>query len=484
MFQHLRHFSAISLVLIITIALIVGTLFKRVVEEDIAQITETNNAALAQSFVSGIWRHHAAIVGHLARVPSHRWGADTDFYLFSHVSNAFFASLPIEKANLYLPDNSLILSSAPEKILHTDSAKQEGATLFKQSELAQGRTVSRIIEGAGFYNPAGKTSDRILVHTIVPIMSDPRSGSRKVEGFIEIFYDITDKWADLSLIQWVSAGGIIVIFLILIAILFYMSQRAESIIAKQHEVNLELTAAAASAEAESRDKAQFLANISHELRTPLNAIIGFSEILKNEIMQSLSDTHQSYIKDINNSGTHLLSLINDILDYSKAEAGKLELVIEESDITKLIKNSMRLVIPRAEEAQVTLVEELPSEHVIIATDSKKLKQVLLNLLSNAVKFTPAGGEVKVSIWPNVVDHSISIEVKDTGIGIAPKNISKVMTPFGQVDSTLARKYEGTGLGLPLSKKFIESMHGEFKITSELDVGTTITITLPESVEQK
>jgi two-component system cell cycle sensor histidine kinase PleC len=194
----------------------------------------------------------------------------------------------------------------------------------------------------------------------------------------------------------------------------------------------------------------------------------------------MEKVHQEYMEDINASGRHLLSLINDILDFSKAEAGKLQMEWAESDVTKIIRNSLRMVMPRAESAQVTLFEDLPSQHLVIITDAKKLKQVLLNLLSNAVKFTPAGGEVRCHAWVDVVTGGITIEVRDTGIGIAPKDISRVMTPFGQVDSALSRKYEGTGLGLPLSKKFVESMGGTFTIESELKKGTSVTVNIPKA----
>src|SRR5262249_21776130 len=156
--------------------------------------------------------------------------------------------------------------------------------------------------------------------------------------------------------------------------------------------------------AENRDKSQFLANISHELRTPLNAIIGFSDIIKKEMMPQIEDKrYHDYIGDIHTSGVHLLSLINDILDYSKAEAGKLALEITEVNATKMIQNSMRLVSPRAESANVKLLEQMPQEQIIMHTDGKKFKQVLLNLLSNAVKFTPAGGQVLVTAWQNISD---------------------------------------------------------------------------------
>src|SRR5262249_40658918 len=162
---------------------------------------------------------------------------------------------------------------------------------------------------------------------------------------------------------------------------------------------------------------QFLTNISHELRTPLNAIIGFSDIIKAELLPKLEDRkYDQYVNDINSAGVHLLSLINDILDYSKAEAGKLALEVSEVDVTKMVQNCMRLVGPRAESGNVKLVEEMPKEHIIMQIDGKKLKQVLLNLLSNAVKFTPAGGSVSVSAWLNMLEDSVTFAVVDTGIG--------------------------------------------------------------------
>ncbi|MCB2082248.1 MAG: sensor histidine kinase, partial [Rickettsiales bacterium] len=187
---------------------------------------------------------------------------------------------------------------------------------------------------------------------------------------------------------------------------------------------------------------------------------------------------KDYIRDIHNSGVHLLSLINDILDYSKADAGKLEVEMTDVDITKIMRNSMRLVAPRAQEASVNLTSELPKEHLVIHTDARRLKQVILNLLSNAVKFTPAGGQVKLSLWREMSDQAIIIEVKDTGVGIAPKDISKVMSTFGQVENELSRRYEGTGLGLPLSKRLVELMGGELEIRSKVNEGTTVTIVLP------
>jgi len=351
-------------------------------------------------------------------------------------------------------------------------------------QVLRGYTVNKTI-------PATNADKRAsLLQSIIPIPQATAEGERVAaciktyapdcvpEVFVEILSDLTAQNRRIETYRWLFSGGAVGLFIVVGVFLLITVTRAETIIAKQHEVNLELTAAAAAAEAQSRDKSMFLANISHELRTPLNAIIGFSEIVKNEGRANLVREHQEYIDDIHASGKHLLALINDILDYSKAEAGKLQIEYSEADLLKLIRNSMRMVMPRAEESQVTLVENLPKEAMVITTDIKKFKQVLLNLLSNAVKFTPAGGEVRISTWEDIVTKDMVLEVKDSGIGIAPRDISRVMMPFVQVDSTLARRFEGTGLGLPLSKKFIESMGGQFFIESEVNKGTTITIRLP------
>jgi len=371
-----------------------------------------------------------------------------------------------------------------------------------------GARSSVVLENQAFVRPDGTASHGVLIKTLIPVLKDNfvsilvdckkaeksniscvnAAGSvdkNSVEAVVEIRYDVTSQWKQLSLFQEINTGGVIGIFLLVILTLLFTSNKAEAIIARQHDTNIELAAQAASAQAENRDKSQFLANVSHELRTPLNAIIGFSEFIKSERSGPIgNEKYGEYIKDIHGSGVHLLSLINDILDYSKAEADKLELEISEVDATKAVINCMRLVSPRAETAQVELIEEIPREHFVLRTDAKKLKQTMLNLLSNAVKFTPSGGSVTVTMWQNVVDKSLSIEVKDTGIGIAPKDISRAMAPFGQVDNTLSRKYEGTGLGLPLTRKFVEIMGGIFNIQSEVGKGTVITITLPEESKGK
>ena len=240
----------------------------------------------------------------------------------------------------------------------------------------------------------------------------------------------------------------------------------------------EIQRAQMEAEQSSKSKAQFLAAVSHELRTPLNAIIGFSQIIaEGTFGPNDFERYRGYAADIQNSGEHLLEIINDILDISKIESGKLVLHEEFLDIEPLVDVTLRLVRQRAVENQVALAVQVGGPPFRLRGDKRLLRQLLLNLVANAVKFTPPTGKVTVSAH-RIPDGGLSIVVEDTGIGIASEDIPKAMMPFGQVDSRLGRKYEGTGLGLPLAKAMAEAHGGTLKLESQLGVGTTVTVRLP------
>lgn len=227
----------------------------------------------------------------------------------------------------------------------------------------------------------------------------------------------------------------------------------------------------------SQAKSEFLANMSHELRTPLNAVIGFSEMLGAGYFGALNDKQKERVQDINLCGTHLLQLISDILEFSKGEAGKLELNPEEIDVSRAIEESIRIVNERAKTKHIRLGSEI-SGAIILRADKRKLRQILLNLLSNAIKFTPEHGTVNVSAR---LDHhgQFVMTVTDTGIGIAEADIPTALAVFGQVHRN--HSHEGTGLGLPLCKMFTELHGGKLTLTSEVGVGTTVRIVLPEEL---
>lgn len=238
-----------------------------------------------------------------------------------------------------------------------------------------------------------------------------------------------------------------------------------------------LSRALEAAAASSQAKSQFLATMSHELRTPLNAVIGFSEILKSQALGPLGNPrYAEYATDIHDSGSHLLSLINDVLDFSKAEAGRLDLREEPLDLGEVLGDCLRLVAPGAREAGIALTSTLPDAVPAVVGDARRLKQIALNLLSNALKFTPAGGTVRVSM--SVDAGGAAFSVADTGIGMTAVQIPIALEPFGQVDSSFSRRHEGTGLGLPLCRRFAEAHGGSLTIESALGEGTVVTVQLP------
>ena len=229
-------------------------------------------------------------------------------------------------------------------------------------------------------------------------------------------------------------------------------------------------------EVANRHKSEFLANMSHELRTPLNAVIGFSEVLLDRMFGDLNDKQEEYLQDILSSGRHLLSLINDILDLSKVEAGRMELELTAFDLPAAIDNALTLVRERASRHGIALVQTVEGGVGELIADERKVKQILLNLLSNAVKFTPEGG--RVSVRAALANGSVEISVSDTGIGIAPEDQEAIFEEFRQVGSDYARKREGTGLGLPLAKRFVELHGGAIWVKSEVGSGSTFTFTVP------
>ncbi|HKR20921.1 MAG TPA: PAS-domain containing protein [Stellaceae bacterium] len=239
----------------------------------------------------------------------------------------------------------------------------------------------------------------------------------------------------------------------------------------------ELAATASNLHAANAAKSMFLANMSHELRTPLNAILGFSEIMRDAMLGPLDQRYSGYAKDIHLSGAYLLRLINDILDTSKIDAGQMHLEQNRIDLAELIGECERLVLERARIAAVSLVCAIGRSFPPIVGDRLRLKQALLNLLVNAVKFTPAGGSVRVSA-SGAKPHGIDIAIIDTGIGMEPASIARALEPFQQLDNRLARRYEGTGLGLPLAKSLIELHGGKLTIESAAGKGTTARIWLP------
>jgi signal transduction histidine kinase len=232
------------------------------------------------------------------------------------------------------------------------------------------------------------------------------------------------------------------------------------------------------AESANRAKSEFLANMSHELRTPLNAVIGFSSVMHQQVFGPMPDRYLEYSKLIEDSGTHLLTIINSILDLARADANRLTLYEEEVEIVDVVAFSANIIQAMAQKSDVEFSVEIEDELPLVLADSTKLQQILINLLSNAVKFTLPLGTVSLNIGIEKTGD-LMFRIEDTGIGIPANKIEVALAPFGQVDSRLSRKYDGVGLGLPLTKRLIELHGGTIEIESELDRGTVVTVLIPK-----
>ncbi len=226
----------------------------------------------------------------------------------------------------------------------------------------------------------------------------------------------------------------------------------------------------------SQAKSDFLANMSHELRTPLNAIIGFSEMINAGYFGTLNDKQSERIHDINLCGNHLLQLITDILEFSKGEAGKLELYEEAFELPEILDECVRMIQEKARSKHITILQNIPSNLPIINADKRKIRQIVLNLLSNSIKFTPDSGQVTLGVKKNTRTGELELSVRDNGIGIPENEIQKALSVFGQVHRS--QSHEGTGLGLPLCKMFAELHGGKLTLTSKVGEGTTVTVTIP------
>jgi signal transduction histidine kinase len=231
------------------------------------------------------------------------------------------------------------------------------------------------------------------------------------------------------------------------------------------------------AEGANRAKSEFLANMSHELRTPLNAIIGFSELIRDQAAGPVDATYVSYAEDINAGGMHLLELVNDLLDMSKIEAGRYDLVEERVNLGELLRLCQRMMTPQQEGGNVTIIHDPGLAGVTLLIDRRAAHQVLLNLLDNAVKFSPVGSATEVRA-ETTAEGGVVVLVSDNGIGIDPAALNALFEPFRQGDSSISRKFGGTGLGLAISRKLMVLMGGTLEITSQPGVGTTVRAMFP------
>ncbi|MBN8828722.1 MAG: sensor histidine kinase [Sphingobacteriia bacterium] len=481
--KFLRYSVILILVFVFGFLTIVGSYVRSIqLENIIDNLTTTNNKTTKILYDKYLWAGFGDYLVKIYNQPISLLETDKYLILFRDYVKDFTKESPVVKLAVYTPlrqklaeNNSVAIKEEEGTLLDNLTVNFMKSYNLTNDEMFRraiaGIEVTKIISTARVTNDS-VNNELVLIRSLVPITKN-----NQVQAVVEIYYDITKTWDFLSKLQIIVSLSILSIITIIFLVLIITSIRAQRIIDKQIEINLELEEAKKKAEEVSQHKSMFLANMSHELRTPLNSIIGFSDIIKNEGLGPIGDQkYKEYGNDINSAGTHLLSLINDILDFSKAEADRLQVEMIEVDVIKMIKQCLRIVLPKADEAHLSLVDNTADIHYILIADPKRLKQVFLNVLSNAIKFTPENGSITVSTEVDGDKRSITIKISDTGIGIAPKDIAKVMQPFIQVENSLSKKHSGTGLGLPLTKKLVELMQGKFHIDSEPGLGTTVVMT--------
>jgi two-component system cell cycle sensor histidine kinase PleC len=464
------------------------------IEEVILKQVAAQNATIAETYQNKVLLDNASVMHRLKNSDYRNLLQDEEFIKFTKDTIEFFdntgtnVSIYDTSGNRYITnDSDKIIITEPYNSRHLYDYILLGmdAYFLKKyisneplAEAFKGKTTHSLVARAINRDENKDVFETSFITSFIPIITS-FTGKFTIDGVIEITTDITPQWDKITYIEKRVFIAFAIVFLVFFIIIMYNTNYAQRIINKQFETNRALEEAKVKAETESVAKTRFLANVSHELRTPLNAIIGFSEIIIAETYGKIENSqYLNYIQDINNSGKHLLSVINDILDFSKASADKLQVESIELDLNKLASSSLRFVKPRADEVSIKLIEDFPKEHIVILADPKRLKQALLNLLSNSVKFTLPEGSVTLSIKKDSDKKLVYIIVQDTGIGMSDNDIPKAMSSFGQIDNKYSRKYEGTGLGLPLTKKLTELMLGKFEIESKPGVGTKVILTFP------
>ena len=393
-------------------------------------------------------------------------------YLASHLLNRYVASIPKEGSNNHIVNSDGYWIYSPSGT-HDWGFMFENGKKFSDEYPLEWQAIQDKDEGV-IQSPAGFISfTTIRPKEIIARRTAPGEVQERFWKIVSVLpphrFDLVAMLKNRPYDLLASMG--LLAFLALVSLYIAHARKAEM------QAQNDLLLAKIEAERANKTKSEFLANMSHELRTPLNAIIGFSGTMMLEMFGPLGDKYKEQVNDINNSGEHLLELINDILDISAIEANAIRLTESQMAVEKVIQSVVRLMEHRAEKRRIAFTVDVPPTLPTLYADERRVKQVLLNLLSNAIKFTDERGRVSLRAARND-DGSLAISISDTGIGMDEEEAEIALTAFGQIEGSLTRKYDGAGLGLPLSKQLMEIHGGTLTVVSKKGVGTTVTAIFP------
>ena len=481
MFGLIRYFSVASAVTLTAAAILQVYVYRNLAVEDLIRATEEQNVAVGRSIANNLWPNLSHQITANRTTDPDVLRAQAEKLNIGQSVQSVINGLHVLKVKIYNLDGLTIYSSQASQI---GDVKVDNAPFLRSA--LDGEPASDISFRETFSSISGEVVDRHIVESYVPI----RGANGEIEGVFELYADVTPTVQAVERRTNGLTAGLMVLFFLVYGALFLTVRHADGFIKRQYAelqdtvrqrelAEEKMDRAREQAEAASRAKTAFLANMSHELRTPLNAIMGFSEVIKEGSLGPVGNAkYVDYAADIHISAQHLLGLINDVLDLSRIEAGKPTLNEEAVDPGETIRSCLSMVKQEAQLKNVDLSIELPGGGPPLLADERLLKQIFINLLSNAVKFTREDGRVTVTRDISA-DGRQTFRVRDTGIGIAAEEIPKILEPFTQVETTLARQHQGSGLGLALAKKLVELHDGTLEIESEVGEGTVVTVRFPK-----
>ena len=463
-----RRFIVLGGLVVLAVCFAIGFFARQAVRDDLQVLAESNNVALTRAFANLVWPRYSEFLTS---------AGDLDVaVLREHATTralraevlAAMKGLSVLKVKIYNLDALTAFSTDPTQI--GDDKSGNAGFLAARS----GNVASELTHRDTFSAFEQTIENRDVLSSYIPILN----GAGAVEGVFEIYYDVTallqktDRSQRLQIA--IVAVAMTVLYFVLVSVVWYGERRRQ----QQHEENLRLTRTAALAEESSRMKSEFMAHMSHELRTPLNAILGLSEVVKSQLFGPVgSKRYLDYAKNIWASGQHLLSIIDDVLEMSKAEAGQIKLEETDFNVSEALSDCVYSLAAEGEKAGVRVSLEVPGDLPHLHADRRRVVQMVRNLLSNSVKYTPADGTatVKLSETPR---GGLLICVVDSGKGISEEDLAKVVVPFSRIEGAYSNDNSGAGLGLSIAKALAAMHDATFDIESHLNAGTRIAIEFP------